>query len=62
MPAFDRTAAFLRRHFGPARLALAVALWVLALGVWGTFARGVIPMEHRLTWDVPVELRAPLYA
>jgi len=62
VPAFDRTAAFLRRHFGPARLALGVAIWVLALGVWGTFARAVLPMEHRLTWDIPLELRAPLYA
>ena len=62
MPAFDKTAAFLRRHFGPPRLALAVAAWVLALGVWGTFARGVFPMEHRLTWPIPLELRAPLYA
>lgn len=62
MPAFDRTAEFLRRHFGPARLALGVAIWVLALGVWGTFARAVLPMEHRLTWDIPLELRAPLYA
>jgi hypothetical protein len=62
LPAFDKTAAFLRRHFGPARLALGIAAWVLALGVWGTFARGVLPMEHRLTWDIPLELRAPLYA
>ena len=45
-PAFDKTAAFLRRHFGPARLALGVAVWVLALGVWGTFARTVLPMEY----------------
>jgi len=62
LPAFDKTAAFLSRHFGPPRLALVVAAWVLALGVWGTFARGVLPMEHRLTWPIPLELRAPLYA
>jgi hypothetical protein len=62
LPAFEETAAFLRRHFGPPRLALAVAAWVLALGVWGTLARGVFPMEHRLTWPIPLELRAPLYA
>jgi hypothetical protein len=54
--------AFLGRHFGPPRLALAVAAWVLALGVWGTFARDVFPMEHRLEWEIPLELRAPLYA
>jgi hypothetical protein len=59
---FEQLSVFLRRHFGPPRLALVVAAWVLALGVWGTLARDVFPMEHRLEWEIPVELRAPLYA
>ena len=58
----EQFARFLSRHFGPPRLALAVAAWILALGVWGTFARDVFPMEHRLEWEIPLELRAPLFA
>lgn len=58
----EKTVEFFRRHFGPAGLALLVAVWVLALGAWGTFARAVLPIEHRLEWEIPVELRAPLYA
>ncbi len=34
----------------------------MALGVWGMVARNYLPMEHRLRWTIPVELRAPLYA
>jgi hypothetical protein len=53
---------FLDRHFGPPRLFLVVAGWILALGVWGMVARNYLPMEHRLRWEIPLELRAPLYA
>jgi len=59
---FEKLVAFLGRHFGPPRLLLLVAAWILALGVWGMFARSVLPVEHRLRWPVPLELRAPLYA
>jgi hypothetical protein len=58
----EETISFFSRRFGPPRLALLVAAWILALGVWGTFARSVLPIEHRLEWEIPVELRAPLYA
>jgi hypothetical protein len=54
--------AFLGRHFGPPRLFLLAAGWVLALGVWGMVARNWLPMEHRIQWEIPLELRAPLYA
>ncbi len=53
---------FLERHFGPPRLFLVVAGWILALGIWGTVARNYLPMEHALHWEIPLELRAPLYA
>ncbi len=62
MSPLEKTIAFLSRRFGPSRLALLVAAWILALGAWGTFARTVLPIEHRLEWEIPVELRAPLYA
>lgn len=62
MPPLEKTIAFVERHFGPPRLALLLAAWILALGAWGTFARSVLPIEHRLEWEIPVELRAPLYA
>lgn len=62
MSPLEKAIAFLGRHFGPPRLALLVAVWVVLLGVWGTFARNVLPMEHRLQWDMPLEVRAPLYA
>ncbi len=62
MSRVERTFAFLGRLFGPPRLALLLALWILALGAWGTIARTVLPIEHRLTWDIPLELRAPLFA
>lgn len=62
MPSLEKSIAFLGRHFGPSRLALLVAAWVLLLGVWGTVARDVLPVEHRLEWEIPVELRAPLFA
>ena len=58
----EKFTSFLARHFGPPRLALIVGAWVLALRVWGTFARDVLPIEHRLEWEIPLELRAPLYA
>jgi Mannosyltransferase (PIG-V) len=53
---------FLGRHFGPPRLFLLCAAWILALGVWGIVAREYLPMQHKLVWEIPVELRAPLYA
>jgi hypothetical protein len=62
MDSVQKLAAFLGRHFGPPRLALLVAAWVLALGVWGTVARNFLPVEHRIQWPIPLELRAPLYA
>ena len=53
---------FLDRHFGPPKLFLVVAAWVLALGAWGMVARTYLPIEHRARWEIPLELRAPLYA
>jgi hypothetical protein len=58
----ERLIRFLDRLFGPPRLFLAVAAWVLALGAWGMVARTYLPIEHRLRWEIPLELRAPLYA
>jgi hypothetical protein len=58
----EKLIRFLGRHFGPPRLFLAVAAWVLALGAWGMVARTYLPIEHRLRWEIPLELRAPLYA
>jgi hypothetical protein len=58
----EKLIRFLGRHFGPPRLFLAVAAWVLALGAWGMVARTYLPVEHRLRWEIPVELRAPPYA
>jgi hypothetical protein len=58
----ERLIAFLGRHFGPPRLFLLVAGWILALGVWGMVARNYLPVEHKLRWEIPLELRAPLYA
>ena len=62
MEGLQKLIAFLGRHFGPPRLFLLVAGWILALGVWGMVARNYLPMEHRLQWEIPLELRAPLYA
>ena len=62
MTGLEKLVRFLDRHFGPPRLFLAVALWVLTLGAWGMVARTYLPLEHRLKWEVPLELRAPLYA
>jgi hypothetical protein len=53
---------FLDRLFGPRWLSLAVAAWVVGLGVWGTFSRTQLPIEHRRRWEESVERRAPLYA
>jgi hypothetical protein len=58
----EKLIGFLGRHFGPPKVFLAVAAWVLALGAWGMVARTYLPMEHRLRWEIPLELRAPLYA
>jgi hypothetical protein len=58
----EKFTAFLSRHFGPPRLFFLVAAWILALGAWATLARDVLPMEHKLEWDIPLELRAPAYA
>jgi hypothetical protein len=57
----EKLIRFLGRHFGPPRLFLAVGVWVLALGAWGMVARTYLPVEHRLRWEIPLELRAPLY-
>jgi hypothetical protein len=62
LTALEKLIGFLGRHFGPPRLFLAVALWILALGAWGMVARTYLPIEHRLRWEIPLELRAPLYA
>ena len=62
MGILQRLAGFLGRHFGPPRLALTVAFWVAALLGWGALARHVLPIEHRVKWDAPLEERAPLYA
>lgn len=62
MTALEKLIRFLDRHFGPPRLFLLVAAWVLALGAWGMVARTYLPIEHRTRWEVPLELRAPLYA
>jgi mannosyltransferase PIG-V len=58
----EKRIGFLGRRFGPPRLVLAVAGWVIALGVWGIVARTSLPIEHRVRWEIPMELRAPLYA
>jgi hypothetical protein len=58
----QKLTAFLERHFGPPKLFLLIAGWILALGVWGMVARTYLPVEHKLQWGIPLELRAPLYA
>jgi Mannosyltransferase (PIG-V) len=60
--ALQKLIGFLGRHFGPPRLFLLVAAWILALGAWGMVARTFLPMEHKLHWEISLELRAPLYA
>ena len=62
MEALQKLIAFLGRHFGPPRLFLLCAAWILALGGWGIVAREYLPMRHKIVWEIPVELRAPLYA
>ncbi len=62
MSTLERLIGFLGRNFGPPRLFLLVAAWVLALGAWGMVARTYLPIEHRTRWEIPLELRAPLYA
>ena len=62
MDGLQKLISFLARHFGPARLFLLCAAWILALGVWGVIAREHLPMEHKIVWEIPLELRAPLYA
>ncbi len=62
MTPLEKLITFLGRHFGPPRLFLAVAAWVLALNAWGLVARTSLPIEHRARWDTALELRAPLYA
>jgi hypothetical protein len=58
----DRFIRLLRKLFGPPRLVLLVASWILLLGVWGSFARAYLAIEHRARWDLRTELRAPFYA
>ena len=62
MTGLEKFTSFLNRHFGPPRLFLVVAAWTLALGAWGMVARTYLPIEHRTRWEIPFELRAPLYA
>lgn len=62
MTGLEKSIRFLDRHFGPPRLFLAVAAWVLVLGAWGMVARTYLPIPHRQRWEIPLELRAPLYA
>ena len=62
MDALQKLLGFLGRHLGPPRLFLLAAAWILALGSWGMVARNFLPMEHKLHWEIPLELRAPLYA
>ncbi|HEX9687550.1 MAG TPA: hypothetical protein VGB47_00580 [Thermoanaerobaculia bacterium] len=62
MSALERLIGFLDRHFGPPRLFLLTSAWVLALGAWGMVARTYLPIEHRVRWEAPIELRAPPYA
>ena len=62
MEGLEKLVFLLRKLFGPPRLVLLVAAWILLLGAWGSFARTYLPIEHRLRWGVPTELRAPLYA
>lgn len=62
MQALEKFIGFLARLFGPPRLFLAVAAWILLLGAWGSVARNLLPMRHDIRWDIPLELRAPLYA
>jgi Mannosyltransferase (PIG-V) len=58
----ERFIRLLRKLFGPPRLVLLVASWILLLGAWGSFARAYLPIEHRSRWDVKTEIRAPLFA
>ncbi|MFN2387195.1 MAG: mannosyltransferase family protein [Thermoanaerobaculia bacterium] len=62
MNGLEKLARLLRRLFGPPRLALLVAAWILLLGAWGWVARHHLPIEHRSRWDAQTERRAPLYA
>ena len=62
MTGLEKLVRFLDRHFGPPKLFLVLAAWVLALGAWGMVARTYFPIEHRTRWEIPLELRAPLYA
>ena len=62
MSGLEKLIRFLDRSFGPPRLFLLVAGWILALGAWGMVARTYLPIEHRTRWEIPLELRAPLYA
>jgi hypothetical protein len=58
----ERLARLLRRLFGPPRLVLLVAAWILLLTVWGSVARAYLPIEHRSRWSAETERRAPLFA
>lgn len=62
MTALEKLIGFLGRHFGPPRIFLFTSAWVLALGAWGMVARTYLPIEHRVRWGAPLELRAPAYA
>jgi hypothetical protein len=60
--ALQQVIRFLSRRFGPPRLALCTAGWVVALGVWGAVAWNALPVPHRSRWDAELSRRAPLYA
>jgi hypothetical protein len=60
--ALQQVIRFLSRRFGPPRLALCTAGWLVALGLWGAVARNTLPVEHRSRWDAELSRRAPLYA
>lgn len=62
MTGLEKLVRFVDRLFGPPKVFLVVAAWVLALGAWGMVARTYLPIEHRTRWEIPLELRAPLYA
>ena len=62
MHGLEKLISFLSRHFGPPRLFLVVAAWILLLGAWGSVARNLLPVRHDVRGEIPLELRAPLYA
>jgi hypothetical protein len=62
LTAIEKFVGALGRLFGPPRLFLAVAGWILLLGLWGWVAHEHLPMRHGAGWGGSLEQRAPLYA